>query len=872
MATKLEEILGKDINSLKELREEIKRLQDSIAAADTDTQEFADTSDKLRAAQDQLKAVTKGLTDENKAATDSIAGMEKAYKELYNEYKLMDEAARKGEAGIAKAARLKELSEDINKAKMDVGNFKDNIGRYSDSIIDAFKQMGGSLGALEGPLKAATKGQQAMNTAMKANPIGAVIVLIQGLIAIYNKMKSAVKENEDLQMRWNEAMAVFQPLVDKIKNGIDKLATSFVQFMEAVANAYGKIKEFFAGVTDFLGITKDAKKNVQETNAAYRELAKAQSELTKQTREYKKLNAKDQAEVERLREEASDTDNLVEKRKLLNEAKEKQAVIDQRNIEIAEENLRILKEEAARAANDAAANEKLADAEAAVDAARATAAKNQRQYNRELKAGSTATKNYREEAKKLYEDTLEYSKTEVQKLTEKYEKEKKLLEKYHYDTTELTKKYNKDLQKLQDEAAKTAREKANAAIAYAKAVNDETARLFNNMNGNQSALAGNIMALSAETIAFQKLHKAISGVTEEDLTEWAKAIEPMIETFNAEFEESINFPPELTPETKAKFFQSMENFLKELKERLGTANADFAEEYLNGLSNGFIQEGIENLENGGTGFNKLIEQQNRYLLQQQADTYYGLLSGETLTAEKRLEIQQKYYEALQGLREKDLYAQELNKEKTIQIFYDAMGVLNSVNQSVNAISSSYEQLINSEVQSGKITQEQADKKMKAIEALEKLMLGLTITQIAADTAGGIQSVWKAWAMEKVANAQTAAATGPAAAATLAALNAKSLTTAILQTTALATNGAAQIAAATMGTISKLNAMKESGADGGASVVASPSEINSTPYSYSRTLQTQDEIDELNSRPVWVSVEDISSALGHQVKVTDESSF
>ena len=201
-----------------------------------------------------------------------------------------------------------------------------------------------------------------------------------------------------------------------------------------------------------------------------------------------------------------------------------------------------------------------------------------------------------------------------------------------------------------------------------------------------------------------------------------------------------------------------------------------------------------------------------------------------------------------------------------------MDVLNSVNQSVNAISSSYEQLINSEVQSGKITQEQADKKMKAIAALEKLMLGLTIAQIAADTAGGIQSVWKAWAMEKVTNAQTAAATGPAAAVTLAALNAKSLTTAILQTTALATNGAAQIAAATMGTISKLNAMKEAGADGGASVVAAPSEINSTPYSYSRTLQTQDEIDELNSRPVWVSVEDISSALNHQVKVTDESSF
>lgn len=47
--------------------------------------------------------------------------------------------------------------------------------------------------------------------------------------------------------------------------------------------------------------------------------------------------------------------------------------------------------------------------------------------------------------------------------------------------------------------------------------------------------------------------------------------------------------------------------------------------------------------------------------------------------------------------------------------------------------------------------------------------------------------------------------------------------------------------------------------------------DSTPYTYTRTIQTQDEEDRMN-QPIWVSIEDISSGLGHQVQVKDESSF
>lgn len=54
----------------------------------------------------------------------------------------------------------------------------------------------------------------------------------------------------------------------------------------------------------------------------------------------------------------------------------------------------------------------------------------------------------KDEAERIYKDTVEFYKKEEQKLKEKYENEKALLEKYHKDTTLLTRKYNDDMYEL----------------------------------------------------------------------------------------------------------------------------------------------------------------------------------------------------------------------------------------------------------------------------------------------------------------------------------------------------------------------------------------------------------------------------------------
>lgn len=180
-----------------------------------------------------------------------------------------------------------------------------------------------------------------------------------------------------------------------------------------------------------------------------------------------------------------------------------------------------------------------------------------------------------------------------------------------------------------------------------------------------------------------------------------------------------------------------------------------------------------------------------------------------------------------------------------------------------------ENLMQAEIDSGKLTEKESKRKQKALENLQKVQLAVAIANIAANTAAGIMDVWRSYTGELALNAETAAATGPAAVATKAALDAKSLATAILRTSTIAVQGGAQIAAAVGGYISKTSAAAEEAAGGGIGVV--PATIDSTPYTYTRTVQTQEEIDAIN-RPIYVTVTDIEEGLGQRAQVVNESSF
>ena len=326
----------------------------------------------------------------------------------------------------------------MNTVKKDAGNFKDNTGHYAEDMMSAFGALGGSIGGLSAPLGKATAGFKGFTTVLnvlKSHPIITVLAVLIGLIS---KVGQAIKGNEELQMRWNKAMAAFKPIGDAVALILDKVAGLAVKVAEGIAKVV-------TWVTNLLGVTK-------KLSDAELALADAENNLIKTRREINELNSNDEARIHELLEEASLTDDKIEKEKLLTQAKELQEQVNKRNIELAEEELRIIKEKNAITPSSTEDLDKESAAQVKVNQERANGERALRRINNQLKANQKAAESAgqseRNELDKILERLKKNTQTELEELKEKYEEELKLLKKYHKDTTALEEEYQKNVQKI----------------------------------------------------------------------------------------------------------------------------------------------------------------------------------------------------------------------------------------------------------------------------------------------------------------------------------------------------------------------------------------------------------------------------------------
>lgn len=949
----LQEVLGRDINSIAELKKAIRELQDSLVGLDTESQEYKSTSEKLIAAQDALKNTTRAGIEANNAAKDSVVGMQKEYNELYNVYKKLTDEERNSDFGKTMAENLSNLSEKINTTKKEAGNFTSNIGHYAEGATEAFNQMGVSIGGLQTPLKMAAGGTKTLGTALKGLAANPVVLTITLLVALLAKVATYIKENEELTNRLKVAMAAFKPVLDLIANVFDALAGLLVRTVEGLSKVAEKVMSIIPGF--------------REAAKSHKELAKATNELTKAQRDADVENSKKAAHVEMLREEASATEDLNEKRRLLEEAKAEQAEIDQRNIELAQEELRIAEEYAAKTANSTEANDKLAASQKKVNDAIATGERNMRQYNKQLttitKSTNTATssgKNYREEARKLYLQLVEDSKDEITKLTEKYDKEKKLLERYHIDTSLLTKKYEKERKDIVLNTLETTQKQRRASYEtqlnqYAKYISTERELLKNDpiglANFNKQIAEETLEKLAKLQNTFKDTYDNLNKLggrrvgeafrtagdgTLQSINDYASAIEALrlkiAETEDAaegtnekvlhdiwvnQLEALQKFgPEEWDKQTKEvqkwvdviskaygmqidstteidRLVEVQKNNIKELleipkqvkgEEAFKRIEEEIKKIDLKNLTDLFhideseFQETFWDKLFGVDSYEKNVElfriEGERSLLEEEKKLYEQELANFKGTQDQKLEMLHQYYEVVSELRQAEVALDDLNRDRTKRMVDDLINWTDAMATTLSTIQSSYESLIDSEVKSGKIEQAEADRKKKRLLKLQEIQTAFSIATIAADAASGIFSIWKGYATEKgVINPQAAAAAGASGVGLLPVLNAKSLISAIAQTASLAGTATAQIMAARNGMVTaRNNFMAETGGGASVGVGATPMLIDSTPYSYTRTIQDVDEEDEINQRPIWVSVVDVENALGQQAQIRNESSF
>lgn len=881
--SRLEEIFGKSVNSAKELRQGIIDLQNSVKDLGTNEESLKKGTEDLVYAQEEYNKMVNSAKQATDFASDSILGMEKQYKNLYNTYKMLTEEQRESDFGKNMAESLNSLSEKLNESKQEVGNYKDNIGHYTQSIMDAFDKMGIAAKTMNSPMKAASAGVKSLSAAMKtliANPVGAIIMAIvvafKALVAIVKKAKDAINKNEESQMKLREAMAAFQPVLDTITNMWDKLGQMLVKVIGWAGQAVTAVRRFFSS----------DKESFDEQQKVYSDLAKSQNELIKKKREYSKLNSQDKANLESLKEQAAAMENGAEKTAILTQAKELQEQITQRNIELAEIELANLKTEASLTANSAEMNDKLAAAETKVNQARAEGAAALKELAGQLKESSKASTSFtssidkqKEKAKELYEELIENSKTELQKENESYEKKKALLDKYIKDKEQ----HNKAIQQLEKEHNEKIESISDAEAEKIAAKN----------KANYSAIAQSMRDVST-TYATKEI-KTDADNRERDFIKFDKALTKAAEDLGRKSEEYEKVQQSLWDKINEYYGEFLDDKVTDLQtfdtayRKIISDAIKANNDYYAALAQKKTNESEEDYLNT-LAFNPYKGQENTYeYYKYVADAEDALLEEKKAIKQEEVanfrgaeeekiaklnEVTELELECIDRKQQREAEFNELRKqwddlarERNLNLIADTQNALGGL----SSLISGYQTLTKAQKDNNSNDEKQKKKQMQRLKTLQKLEAAVAATSVIVNTASGIMGVWRAYAQEKIANAETAAATGPAAAGTLAALNAKSLISAILQTAGLAATGMGQLASVRGNYISGMSELNESSdASSTSTATATPiATIDSTPYSYTRTLQTEEEEEALN-RPIYVSVTDINE-VQNKVKVRDEES-
>jgi hypothetical protein len=158
--------LDEEINSLKKLQDETKRLREEVKQLETAGSAEAERRKiELTETQQQYKRLQREVQNRNKAEQESVNTLEKMRAKLA----AMNQQLERTEVGSEKfkqlTAQTKKLRDEINAADQATGKFQGNVGNYKGAIIDAFQQMGLNVGQLAPLLGQAASGIRAAGTA-----------------------------------------------------------------------------------------------------------------------------------------------------------------------------------------------------------------------------------------------------------------------------------------------------------------------------------------------------------------------------------------------------------------------------------------------------------------------------------------------------------------------------------------------------------------------------------------------------------------------------------------------------------------------------------------------------------------------------------
>lgn len=243
------------VQTVAQLRDNIKGLKEQLSAANIGSKEYQDTLAALKVNQNALKDAMYATSGELQDVTKAATGAAQSYNGLVHRMAALKEELRATDVSTeAGAARFKELAGQVNAVndklkEMDAlqGNFQRNVGNYQS----AFKGLAGGIDALGKGLKVAKGGTEGLKggfDALAASPAMATIGIIASLAI---KLAGALKEDEGATQAVKKAMDALQPVMDFFSSLLDKVVDILTQVIDRVVafvGSNGLIQKVIQGV------------------------------------------------------------------------------------------------------------------------------------------------------------------------------------------------------------------------------------------------------------------------------------------------------------------------------------------------------------------------------------------------------------------------------------------------------------------------------------------------------------------------------------------------------------------------------------------------------------------------------------------------
>ena len=221
---------GQSENTIKALKAEIAQLKKSLETAEIGSEEFAQASRDLAAAQANLKTV---MAD-GKRTADAVEGsynhMVATMAELKKQWRATADEAKRNEIG----KQIDAINTKLKDMDATIGNHQRNVGNYKGDILEAFDEMGGEVktyGERWSEMQKSTEQTRAKFESVQkmASGLASGFAALQGVTALLGS------ENENLQkvlVKVQAAMAIAQGV-----GGLKDLIEGYTQAKTAFQGA-----------------------------------------------------------------------------------------------------------------------------------------------------------------------------------------------------------------------------------------------------------------------------------------------------------------------------------------------------------------------------------------------------------------------------------------------------------------------------------------------------------------------------------------------------------------------------------------------------------------------------------------------------------